>query len=78
MRGWRTTLPIRLIYLRRPSWGILARSLGSSGNRGVKRAGTRVACKGKPAAEGGSTAGQVTHCTHKYGFGKVTLQDVGL
>jgi hypothetical protein len=34
--------------------------------------------KGKPAAEGGSTAGQFTQCTHKYGFEKVALQDVAL
>jgi hypothetical protein len=32
--------------------------------------------KGKPAAEGGSTAGQFRKCTYKYGFGKVALYDV--
>jgi hypothetical protein len=26
MRGWRTTLPVRFIYLRRPYWGTLTRS----------------------------------------------------
>jgi hypothetical protein len=26
VRGWRTTLPVGFIYLRRPSWGILTRS----------------------------------------------------
>jgi hypothetical protein len=42
------------------------------------RARGGVAYKGKPAAEGGSTAGLLTQCTYKYGFGKVALQDVGL
>ena len=30
--------------------------------------------KEKPAAEGGSTAGQYRQCTYKYGFAKVVLQ----
>jgi hypothetical protein len=27
MRGWRTTLPVRFIYLRRPFWGAASRLL---------------------------------------------------
>jgi hypothetical protein len=77
MRVWRTTLPIRFIYLRRPSWGILARSRQFGEQRREEGRG-EGSFKGKPAAEGGSTAGQVTQCTYKYGFGKVALQDVGL
>ena len=36
----------------------------------------RRSYKGKPAAEGGSTAGQYRQCTYEYGFAKVALQDV--
>ena len=43
---------------------------------GMKRVGVRVAYKEKPAAEGGSTAGQPIECTHKYGLRKLALQDV--
>ena len=32
--------------------------------------------KGKPAAEGGSTAGQFAQFTYYCGFGKAALQDV--